>query len=431
MSEAAAGKKRGLLPHAHPISWWMLLVTTLAILMCSIDRIILPTLLPAIMEEFGLDEVGAGFLNSLAGVGILFGAMVLGFVSDYMGTGYRRCYSWTLAVAIEIVAGVVTAFTRGLGMFQFLRFAMGFGSGGSEPLNVALIGEWWQKENRGFAIGVHHTGFPFGQFLGPVLISAIIAVAPWQDVFLFIPLLGVPIIFIQIAIGTKKNQDKVYTWIKANGMTPPLDEVELEAHKTPNLKETFNDMVNALKTSNNCRMTIIMFFVYMWAETGIATFLTTQLIRDAGLTLAEAAIISGASGLTGWMGQIFWGSYSDIKGRKFVLCCIAGGWILATLACGFITSAAMGWVILIGWGLFRNSPYPVMYALLIDSVPSAAASSMGLMIGLSIGGGMFLVPPIAGWIIQSYGFMTHYVVIAIVLLIGVAALLRVKEPRHN
>ncbi len=37
---------------------------------------------------------------------------------------------------------------------------MGVGTGGMEPVNVAMVGEWWQRENRGFAVGVHHTGFP-------------------------------------------------------------------------------------------------------------------------------------------------------------------------------------------------------------------------------------------------------------------------------
>ena len=75
------GPRSGLyrfLPKAHPLSWWMLVITTLAILMNSIDRIILPTLLPAIMQSFNLTEVQAGWLNSLSFVGTLAGAVVFG-----------------------------------------------------------------------------------------------------------------------------------------------------------------------------------------------------------------------------------------------------------------------------------------------------------------------------------------------------------------
>lgn len=79
-----------MIPHAHPISWWMLVIITLAILMNSIDRIILPTLLPAIMHDFNLTEMQAGWINSLSFFGTLAGAVLFGFLSDYIGTGYRR-----------------------------------------------------------------------------------------------------------------------------------------------------------------------------------------------------------------------------------------------------------------------------------------------------------------------------------------------------
>jgi len=112
------------LPRAHPISWLMLLVTTLAILMNSVDRLILPTLMPAIMKEFNLTTVQAGWLNSLSFVGTFLGALILGFASDYIGTGYKRAYSWIVAVLIEIIAGVATAFCRTYGLFQALHSPM-------------------------------------------------------------------------------------------------------------------------------------------------------------------------------------------------------------------------------------------------------------------------------------------------------------------
>lgn len=302
VKNAHENKRVGLfkyLPRAHPISWLMLLVTTLAILMNSIDRLILPTLMPAIMDEFGLTTVQAGWLNSLSFVGTFLGALVLGFASDYIGSGYKRAYSWVVAVLIEIIAGVATAFCKSYGMFQSLRVFMGFGSGGSEPINVALIGEWWQKENRGFAIGVHHTGFPLGQFIGPVLIGLVIALtASWRNAFLFIPLLGLPIIIIQLMIATRKKQEKVYTWIEENGMTPP-EAVDTETRLT--LKQSLLDGLACLK-NRNCLAAILIVFCFIWAEMGIATFLTLQLTREVGLDLATAAIISGASGLTGWIG---------------------------------------------------------------------------------------------------------------------------------
>ncbi|MBC7343602.1 MAG: helix-turn-helix transcriptional regulator [Clostridia bacterium] len=40
------------------------------------------------------------------------------------------------------------------------------------------------------------------------------AVAGWREAFLFVPLIGVPIMILQVILGNKKNQDRVYGWIK-------------------------------------------------------------------------------------------------------------------------------------------------------------------------------------------------------------------------
>ena len=410
-----------MIPRAHPISWWMLVITTLAILMNSIDRIILPTLLPAIMQDFNLTEMQAGWINSLSFFGTLAGAVLFGFLSDYIGTGYRRCYSWCLAVLVEIVSGVATAFCKTLIAFQALRVLMGMGTGGSEPINVALLGEWWQKENRGFAIGVHHTGFPLGQFVGPLLIAAILSFGSWRQAFLFIPLIGLIIVVLQLIVGTKKNHQKVFSWIDENNLTRPI----AAQPKKMSIASSFRCLKN-----RNCLLAIALVFGFTWAEMGIANFLTLQLTREVHLDLSTAAIISGASGLTGWIGQIVWGGFSDVRGRKSSLGIIIAGWIVASALCAFIHTAMLGWIILIFWGLFRNSPYPVAYALLIDSAPQAAASSMGLMIGLAVGIAGILVAPVSGWIIHSWGFNVHYAVIVGVLLLSCIPLCFIRETVH-
>ncbi|WP_249221612.1 MFS transporter [Pantoea sp. JGM49] len=121
------------------------------------------------------------------------------------------------------------------------------------------------------------------------------------------------------------------------------------------------------------------------------------------------------------------GSFSDKRGRKTSLTIIIAGWILACSLCIFIHSVALAWGILIFWGLFRNSPYPVAYALLIEPSPHAAASSLGLMIGLAVGIAGILVAPVSGWIIHTWGFSVHYAVIVGMLLLSCIPLALLKE----
>ncbi|WP_212612452.1 MFS transporter [Pseudonocardia hierapolitana] len=412
---------RSWVPRAHPLSWATLAVTTGAILMTAVDGGILPAVLPAIQDEFELNNAQAGLVNSMFFGGLIVGALLFGWLSDRIGTGYRRSWTWNVAMLIGILGGALTFGLAGsFAAFLLLRIPMGISRGGSEPVNVALVSEWWPKEYRGFAVGVHHTGFPLGQFLTGALIAAVLGFAGWQEAFLLIPLLGIPIIALQAFIGTRRNQQKVYDWIDAHGYTKPLPELSTRP------KGLGLAPVKDALASPNVRWSVVLIFLFLWAETAAVTFLTGQLV-DQGIDLGLAALLAGASGLTGWIGQVVWGAWSDHAGRKFAIRFLVIGWAASMLAMVFITSPASAWIVLLAWGLFRNAPFPVVYALLIDSVPRAAGTAMGIMIGIALGVSGVLAGPVAGWIIDAGGFTVHYVVLAVICLLGLLPLARMTE----
>ncbi|WP_222853416.1 MFS transporter [Fodinicola acaciae] len=408
MASETMTAKSGWKISAHPISWWMLGVTTLAIFMTSVDAAILPTVLPSIQTEFHLDATQAGFVNSMFFLGSIVGALIFGTLSDVIGTGYRRTWTWIIAMGLSVIGGALTyVFGASWLAFVLLRLVMGISRGGSEPTNVALISEWWQREDRGFAVGTHHTGFPIGQFLGPAAIALLIGVTSWQGVFLLLPLVGIPIMVAQAFLGRRANQEKVYGWIRGRGMTPPLPEIS-QRGQLRNPVSVLREVI----TDRNARLAIVMIFLFLWSELGVSTFIAVHLHEKAGMSLAAAALASGASGITGWIGQIGWGTLSDRLGRKFALRIIIAGWVVTVALLAVVHAPWQGWVLLLLWGLFRNSPYPVTYALLIDSTPRAAGSAMGLIIGIAYGVSGLLVATVAGFFIDHWGWTANYLMLA-------------------
>ncbi|PZG13210.1 MFS transporter, partial [Nonomuraea aridisoli] len=268
-------------------------MTTGAILMTAVDGGILPAVLPAIQEEYELSSTQAGLVNSVFFGGLIVGALLFGWISDRIGTGYRRTWTWNVAMLLAILGGALTFGLAGsFAAFLLLRIPMGISRGGSEPVNVALVSEWWPKEHRGFAVGVHHTGFPLGQFLTGALIAAVLGFAGWREAFLLIPLLGIPIIVAQAIIGTRRNQAKVYDWIDRNGLTRPLPELSTR------LPGGMLAPVKQALSNANVRWSVVLIFLFLWAEAGAVTFLAVQLTQE-GMSFGEAAFLSGVSGLTG------------------------------------------------------------------------------------------------------------------------------------
>src|SRR5215213_10989885 len=109
-----ASPRNRYIPRGHALSWWMLAVTTGAILITSIDRVLLPTVLPGILGEFDLSETAGGVLVGLSFAGTMTGGLVLGVFGDSLGKGVRRAWTWAVAVAIVVASAVATAVSRTL-----------------------------------------------------------------------------------------------------------------------------------------------------------------------------------------------------------------------------------------------------------------------------------------------------------------------------
>lgn len=410
-------------PRAHWSSWAMLVITTFAVLMISIDGQILPAVLPSIKKTYGLSDVEAGLINTIFSFGSMVGAIGFGIASDLIGSGYRRGYTWIVAYALAVVGGLLTALmSSSLFLFQLLRIPMGLSRGGAEPVNVALVSDWWPKEHRGFAVGVHHTGFPIGQFLSGVLIALVLHHGAWTDAFALIPLIGVIVIVAQLIVGTRRNQEKAFAWIRHNGMTTPT--------ATAGERGDFQRPLDALKvafSNRNTALAIASIFMFLVAELGIVLFMTSYLTQVAHLTLSDAVLVSGVSGLTGWVGQVVWGTASDRIGRKRALVLLAFASAASTLLLLRIDSLTSAWVVLLIWGLFRNAPFPVAYAMVIDSAEHASGSGMGLMIGIAFGLAGMLVSPISGFVIGYAGWTVHYSILAAVCLCAIVPLIFVQR----
>ncbi len=153
-----------------------------AVCFAAADTYVVVLALPDMMSASGLgvDElqrgapIVSGFL--LGYVGVL---PLIGRISDLRG----RLPVLVGTLLVFALGSVVTAAAYDLESTVAGRFLRGVGGGGLVPPPLALVADLWPPERRGLPLGVVGAVQELGSVLGPVLGSAVLAVADWRAIF--------------------------------------------------------------------------------------------------------------------------------------------------------------------------------------------------------------------------------------------------------
>jgi sugar phosphate permease len=396
--------KKSLIPRAPSNSWKALGFLWVIFGMNATMREIMNRVTPAIVDEYNLSADVQGTLVSL--IMLSCGALAIWGAawSDKRGQGWARKYSAVWAALgytiFSILTGVepLTATVIGFVLFQMIKNAFG---GIGESIEVTAVAEWWPKERRGFALGAHHSAYPWGTLLSGLLISLILILSNsnWRMPFLIVPLLIIPVYIAFWFFSSPKNFTKYENDALKMNLTPTLDSAGTKEKKKGAIIETLKNP--------NVLIGSICLLLAQAAFTGLSFWLAPYLAFVGNFTYAEAAAWSVIFTITGGLGQIFWGSISDVMGRKKTLIIT---FIWFTVAIILFQFSAQSILILVGIQLFAgcvtHANFPVLYSLVTDSAKEGyAGTAMGIaMTFMYIGGAS---PIILGFLINASGGWNH------------------------
>jgi sugar phosphate permease len=148
--------------------------------------------------------------------------------------------------------------TGSLGVLVALQVMSHAFGGAGEAIEVTSLSEWWSKERRGFALGLHHTGYPWGTLIGGLAISALLnAYGPenWRLAFLLFPVPMIIIFSVYWWFSTKKRYESFVEHAQAVGETPPAKEAVQGVVEVP--KGAFK---SAMKNPNISAIALISMF---------------------------------------------------------------------------------------------------------------------------------------------------------------------------
>jgi len=365
-----------LIPAGIPgIAWNALLAAWIAFGAQTLLKIAVFVLQPIYAEEFGLSAFVVLLFPMLFTFLQAPLSPTLSHRTDRLGGGFsRRHMTIMVSMLYALIASLIAfkSISSTAVMFMILVIVCALLLGPGEPLVCAMAADWFPMEHRGFALGFHHTGYPWGSFLGGLALAYMLSVwgnDNWRFTFLILslPTLVVAIWF-QRTI-TLKNQRLLIKASADRGFHTSVADERLPSEVQ--VKEEKLSMGESIKLTlgNPTQLTMVIsgFFICgsYWV---LAGFLPLYIYYVGKYTAAQTAAYAVFFTLTGGLGQIVWGALSDKVGRKFAFIVIFAWYVVGAF---FLKEYALvSLAALIGTQIFlgcaTNAPYPIYYAVVYD-----------------------------------------------------------------
>lgn len=345
------------------ISWWALVWLWLIYAMNSNTRQIFYYVLPPIVGEFKISPFMSGVIAAIVTVAVSLLAIPSGPWFDRGGQGWSRKYRSAIVATgyfvFSLLTGVyfLTTYIWNVVILQGIKNAFG---GAGEVVEVTTLAEWFPEEQRGLALGIQHSAYPWGTLLGALATSGILAtLTDWRYVFLIVPLAMIPIWVGYWIFATRNRYAKFNDQAMERGLTPPLSEERPTAAP--------GALRRSLRNPNIIVPAVTSAFGIA-TYTGISYLLPLYLSNVGGYSYAAAAGYSVIFTITGGVGQIAWGIASDYVGRKISLI-VTFLWIGLGIALFqfSLVSLALLVALQIFAGFATNAIFPVLYAFASDA----------------------------------------------------------------
>lgn len=281
--------------------FWLIFWGFVIILFDGYDIVIYGTVVPVLIEEWGLTSVEAGAMGSAGLFGMLFGAVLLGMLADRFGKKNVMMLSIVLFSVFTFLCGFSATPTQ----FSVFRFLAGLGLGGIMPNVIAICTEYAPARLRSVVVSVVLVAYSIGGMLAPIFGITLMPNFGWEMLFW---IAGVPILLLPFII---KYMPESSAYLLQKGkkeeVVTILSKVDDKLDLSDDIEFTTNDQVQekvpfvGLFKNKRALATILFWVTYFMSLLmvyGLNTWLPNLMIEAGyGLnsSLAFLMILQGGS----------------------------------------------------------------------------------------------------------------------------------------
>lgn len=378
------------------------------------DRQSLAVVAPFFQKEMHLSDAGYSHIVTAFLLASAISYALTGLISDRLGTRL----SMALFVGWWSIAEALTAFVHSAWMLGLTRFMLGLGEPGLWVSAPKAVGESFEKEKRGAAIGFYTLGAMVGAVVALPVIVAVTTHLPWRTIFLFdgsAGLLWLPLWFL------------CFRMRRSSKSAAPLPIVPA-ANALDNVRTVLSDRRAWQLLVARALTDPVWYFYLFWFPKYLASahHLTLQKVAQTGWFVYLAA---GVGTVAGGMLAGLWikrGSATAIAHRRVMifsailvplspLATQHGSPALSIMIGAIVAMAHMSWLV-------------NLTSLVVELFPaSLVASAAGLIAAGSAGGGM-VFSEIIGFVVTHYGYPPLFWIMACVHPIALAILWSCAKP---
>ena len=376
-------------------------------------------ILPSMKDGLHFTYTQLGLLGTGNFIGYLSLAIIGGFLASKFGSRIVITLGLVLMGLTMILTGLAESFS-----FAFLmRLLTGFGNGAAYVPAMALASAWFAMKRRGFATGIVSSGIGGGTFIAGLIVPSILKAYGSEGWRFTWYILGGGILFISIL---------AYLFIRSHpdekGLAPIGSDKESKDLKPKEEKVKSLQWGLVYRVKEMWYLGFV-YFMYGFSYIIYMTFFAAYLIKEMGLSQAQAgAIWTLVGGLCIFCGVI-WGGISDFLGRKYgsalaylTLAIAYAIFALVKTPIGFYLSAVI-------FGLTAWSIPTIMAAAAGDYAGSRMAPAGLGFITLFFGIGQALGPAVGGYLADTTrSFFVPFLLASGVSLAGMVSSLYLKKP---
>lgn len=280
-------------------------------------------------------DFGRAMIAASTVIGMLFGAIIFGYITDLYGR--RTMYMYDMALFIVLTAA--EAFSWNFASLFILRFILGLGLGADYAIGATIIGEFSPVKYRGKLLVTNVLSW----FLGAAVasISGFLLLPLGNQSWRYMFLLGIiPAVIILIL---RRDVPESARWLTNKGKTKEAADVERElTGTTDNLAIIKRDNKNPLKELLSRKYLKSLLFVGIFWFTfdasfyGISIFSPT-ILELLGLKARMAILGSAVFDMFAILGSVIAILLIDRIGRKGITIIGFSGMVVSLAALGIIT----------------------------------------------------------------------------------------------